>query len=224
MGYTLNKPFTNKQRADFICGHQGLTFIENDKAIYMLEPWETVLDGVISGSEDDEAYQAKLTEQANVARVGEKPLFPELPFGEIYTADNKSTVSIPSGTTYTKSTAFNTSGESRGVTVDTANSRLVLPSVGYYKVKVTGSSKIGTAGVVLRSALFLNGVEVSKIHAIRKFNTANDESSVSYGGIIKVTSANSEIDVRVRHDSGGAINLTTQYANLNAVYIGDLTL
>lgn len=224
MGYTLNKPFTNKQRADFICGHQGLTFIENDKAIYMLEPWETILDGVISGSEDDEAYQAKLTEQANVARVGAKPLFPENPFGEIYTADNTAAQTIPTGTDYTKCNAFNTAGEYRGVSLDAANNKMTLTSAGYYMIGITASSKLGTAGVTLKTALFLGGVKVPSCQAVRKINNANDESTVSFGGIVKVDTANSEIDVRVSHDNGGDVSLTTVFCNLNAVYIGDLTL
>lgn len=37
-----------------------------------------------------------------------------------------------------------------------------------------------------------------------------------------VTYANSEIGVRVRHDSGGSVNIVTQYANLNTVYVGEL--
>ena len=222
MGYTLNKPFTNKQRADFICGHQGLTFIENDKAIYMLEPWETILDGVISGSEDDEAYQAKLTEQANVDRVGAKPLFPENPFGEIYTADNTAAQTIPTGTDYTKCNAFNTAGEYRGVSLDVANNKIILPSVGYYRVGVTGSSKLGSAGITLKTALFLNGVKVPNCQAVRKINNANDESTVSFGGVIKVETVNSEIDVRVMHNSGGSVDLTTVYCNLNVTFIGDL--
>ena len=188
----------------------------------MLEPWETLSDGVISGSEDDEAYQAKLTEQANVARVGEKPLFPELPFGEIYTADNTTAQTIPTGTDYTKLTALNTAGEYRGVTIDAVNNKIILPSAGYYKVEVTGSSKLDTANVALRTALFLNGAEVSKIHSVRRIPTANDESTTAIGGIIQVTSANSYIDVRVRHDNGGDVDLTTRYANLNVTYIGDI--
>ena len=145
-------------------------------------------------------------------------------FGEIYTADNSTAQTIPTGATYTKSTAFNTAGEYRGVTLDAANNKIILPSAGYYRVGVTGSSKLGSAGITLKTALFLNGVKVPNCQAIRKVNNANDESTVSFGGIVKVDTANSEIDVRVAHDQGGDISLTTVFCNLNALYIGDLSL
>lgn len=35
MVYTLNKPFTDKQRADFVCEHQGLNYYEDDNCIIM---------------------------------------------------------------------------------------------------------------------------------------------------------------------------------------------
>ena len=145
-------------------------------------------------------------------------------FGEIYTADNSTAQTIPTGATYTKSTAFNTAGEYRGTTLDVANNKIVLPSAGYYRIGVTGSSKLGSAGITLKTALFLNGVKVPNCQAIRKVNNANDESTVSFGGIVKVDTANSEIDVRVAHDQGEDVSLTTVFCNLNALYIGDLTL
>lgn len=159
-----------------------------------------------------------------VARVGAKPLFPELPFGEIYTADNTTAQTIPTGATYTKATAFNTAGEYRGITLDAANNKMTLTSAGYYKIGITASSKLGTAGVTLKTALFLDGVKVPNCQSIRKVNNANDESTVSFGGIVKVDTANSEIDVRVSQSSGGDVSLTTVFCSLNALYIGDLTL
>ena len=37
-----------------------------------------------------------------------------------------------------------------------------------------------------------------------------------------LTITHSYIDVRVRHDNGGDVDLTTRYANLNVTYIGDI--
>ena len=139
-------------------------------------------------------------------------------------ADNSTAQTIPTGATYTKANAFNTAGDYRGTTIDAANNKIILPSAGYYKVGVTGSSKLGSAGITLKTALFLNGVKVPNCQAIRKVNNANDESTVSFGGIVKVDTANSEIDVRVAHDQGGDVSLTTAFCNLNALYIGDLAL
>src|SRR5574344_1329611 len=37
MAYTLNKPFTDKQRADFVCEHQGLQSKETGEALWFME-------------------------------------------------------------------------------------------------------------------------------------------------------------------------------------------
>lgn len=49
--YKLEKPFTNKQRADFIVEHDGLRAIETDEALILLE------------HEEDEMYQELQKEQ-----------------------------------------------------------------------------------------------------------------------------------------------------------------
>jgi hypothetical protein len=62
--YKLNKPYTDKQRADFIVeyNHQkGLTIQESDTAMYALEAFETLQgDTVIDNTEE---YNQKILEQ-----------------------------------------------------------------------------------------------------------------------------------------------------------------
>lgn len=64
MSYKLDKPYTDKQRVDFIVEYnhrQGLNIQETDTAIYALEAWE-VLEGdtVIDNTE---AYEQEQTEK-----------------------------------------------------------------------------------------------------------------------------------------------------------------
>lgn len=64
MGYKLEKPFTNIERADFVCEHQGLMPIEIDSAFYMLEVYEELQNGeIINISNTDEYIMDKLQEQ-----------------------------------------------------------------------------------------------------------------------------------------------------------------
>lgn len=63
MSYKLDKPYTDKQRVDFIVEYnhrQGLNIQETDTAIYALEAWE-VLEGdtVIDNTEAYEQEQAE---------------------------------------------------------------------------------------------------------------------------------------------------------------------
>ena len=69
MSYKLEKPFTDMQRADFVCEHQGMNYQEDDNAIYFLEAWETLHNGEIVGLESDESYQAKLSETAEAMQA-----------------------------------------------------------------------------------------------------------------------------------------------------------
>ena len=64
MNYKLQKPYTEKQRADFIVEYnhnKGLNIEETSEALYALEPWEKLVDGeVINNIEEYEAKQAAL--------------------------------------------------------------------------------------------------------------------------------------------------------------------
>lgn len=63
MSYKLDKPFTNKQRADFVVNYnhkQSLTIEETDKALYALQPWEILQgDEVVDNTQEYEAQQAQ---------------------------------------------------------------------------------------------------------------------------------------------------------------------
>ena len=63
MSYKLEKPYTDKQRADFIVEYnhqQGLNIQETDTALYALEAWEKLEgDTVIDNSEEYQQEQAQ---------------------------------------------------------------------------------------------------------------------------------------------------------------------
>lgn len=59
MCYKLDKPYTNKQKADFVCEHQGMKSVETSDAIYMLEDYEELQNGEVIGSETDPEYLEK---------------------------------------------------------------------------------------------------------------------------------------------------------------------
>lgn len=63
MSYKLNKPYTEKQRADFIVLHNhqnGRNIEETASALYALEPWEVLEgDAVIDNTAQYEAEQAQ---------------------------------------------------------------------------------------------------------------------------------------------------------------------
>lgn len=140
-------------------------------------------------------------------------------FGEIHVHDNAVAQSIPTGSTYTKSTAFDNNGVSRNMTPDQANNEIQVDHDGDYKISGAFSYASGTQNVEFFLGVFLDGVEQDNIHWTRKVGTAGDVGSSSCHGFITAT-AGQKIDVRVRHDNAGAINFTLSYSNLNALMGG----
>jgi len=97
---------------------------------------------------------------------------------------------------------------------------IVITEKGRYMVIGQFSSSCGTGGVVVRKALFLNGAEVDKIHKYCKFTNQDQYDSGSFSGIIDVQTVPAYIDVRVRHDNVGSVNMTGAYGNLSITKIG----
>lgn len=67
----LQKPFTDTQRADFVCQHQGMKYAENDTAIYFLEDYEEIQNGEIIDISNTFKYQTKILTEQNERRKAE---------------------------------------------------------------------------------------------------------------------------------------------------------
>ena len=66
MSNILTKPYTAKQKADFIVEHnhnKGLRIYETETALYALADYEVVQDGQIVDISDSPEYQAELARQ-----------------------------------------------------------------------------------------------------------------------------------------------------------------
>lgn len=63
MAYILNKPFTETQRADFICEHQGLNYYENDTCIIMYLDSEKILNDEAVDRTQDVDYKEKIKKE-----------------------------------------------------------------------------------------------------------------------------------------------------------------
>jgi hypothetical protein len=81
--------------------------------------------------------------------------------------------------------------------------------------------KSATANIVLHGAIFVGGTEQGQCSFERKISSAGDVGSAGISGLIDVTSASTDIDFRLRHDNGGAVNITLTHANLHLEYIGE---
>lgn len=141
-------------------------------------------------------------------------------YAGIYVADGAVSQSIPTGTTYTKITAFTTDGLSNNCTADSANDKITITKTGRYRVSCNISFSDGS-NITWRIAGFLGGVEQPQLHLHRKMGTGGDVGAASFSGFIDVTAVSTDLDLRARHDSGTSENLTVSYSNLNVEYIGE---
>lgn len=56
----LQKPYSKKQRADFVCTHKDKNIVEDEDFIYAIEPWEKIVNGeVIDNTKEYEAQKAQ---------------------------------------------------------------------------------------------------------------------------------------------------------------------
>ena len=76
MSYKLDKPYSDKQRADFIVEHNhnnGLLIQETDTALYALEAWELLEgDTVVDNTEAYEAEQLTIAKESKVQEATDK--------------------------------------------------------------------------------------------------------------------------------------------------------
>lgn len=142
-------------------------------------------------------------------------------FASINVHDATMTQSIPTGDTYTKFTGFDINGATSNCIADATNDKITITKTGIYKVDFSCSFGSGTANTVWRAVVFVNGVENDQCHFARKITTANDLGSASFTGLIDITTASWDVDVRLRHDNGGSVNFITRYADLVITYLGE---
>lgn len=76
MSYKLDKPYSDKQRADFIVEHNhnnGLLIQETDTALYALEAWELLEgDTVVDNTESYEAEQLAIAKEQKTQEATDK--------------------------------------------------------------------------------------------------------------------------------------------------------
>lgn len=133
-------------------------------------------------------------------------------YAEIYTFNNLTPQSIPIGTIFTKLTSFMANGASLNCTADASNQQIVVGVTGTYDIEFGFSSQVGANGKTLETAIFKNGVEVQASHTARYIQSANSFSSVSRATLVNCL-AGDIIDVRVRHNDTGSMNLIVGYGN-----------
>lgn len=144
-------------------------------------------------------------------------------YGSVYIDGSTTSTSVSAGSGYSIVSQFATdgmNGESSGsVTPAASANNITLAGSGIYYISGSSSFTSDTNNVILRGAIFLDGVEVGQLHFARKISSGADLGSASFSGLVSVDSANETIDLRLRHDAVGAVAITMEYANISAFKI-----
>ena len=140
----------------------------------------------------------------------------DIVYGELYGYNNSSTLSVPSGTTYTKASPFTNVGIFKSVTCSSSNGNFTIERDGLYKLNASFSSSVGTNNVSLYTSVFINGVQCQNIIGDRFVVNSNFVTTISLTGLINLKKGD-VVDIRVRHNSASAVVLTTNNCNMNIV-------
>ena len=148
-------------------------------------------------------------------------------FGGLYAQDGVTVQSIPNGATYTKLTCFNTAQggntDASFITPSNVNSKVTPLILGRYRVTWDLSMSCATPAVTFNANVFLNGVE-QKIEAGSKNQNGTDEVGFGATGYVNITSLTgtaADLDLRLHHDNGGAVNVTPIFCHLNVERVGN---
>lgn len=140
----------------------------------------------------------------------------DISYGELYGYDNSITLSIPTGTTYTKASPFTNVGSFKNVTCSSSTDNFAIERDGLYKLNASFSSYIGTNNVSLYTSVFVNGIQCQNIIGNRFVINSNFVTTISLTGFLNLKKGD-VVDVRVRHDNASSVVLTTNNCNMNIV-------
>jgi hypothetical protein len=127
---------------------------------------------------------------------------------------------IDPGALYTPVSGFADDGGHFKTEVDLAFGSITIINTGWYKISHNSSFTGDTNNVSYFLAVFADGVEQDNLHFVRKLGTAGDVGSGSFSGLLEVTAAPVDLDIRVRYDNSGVVEYTMEYANFTVTEIG----
>ena len=148
-------------------------------------------------------------------------------FGGLWCQDGVTAQTIPNGATYAQLTCFNTAQggntDASFITPSAALSKVTPLILGRYRVTWDLSMNAATNAVTFNANVFLNGVE-QNIEAGSKNQNSADEVGFGATGYVNVTSlagTAADLDLRLHHDHGSAVDVTPIFCHLNVERVGN---
>ena len=141
-------------------------------------------------------------------------------YGELYIAAVSASQVIPSGSSWTKITAWTDEGAQSNTEISASDGQIKVLKTGRYLLAAALSIASDTNNVVVDYCAHLNGSPLDNLVVRRKIAVAGDVGALSVTGAFNAA-ASSIIDLRIRHDNAGDVDLTILSGNVNITYLGE---
>ena len=143
-------------------------------------------------------------------------------YGQLYIHDASLVKSIPTGATYIPLGPWTVSDISANMTFDASKYVMKPQQTGKYIVNghisfATDTNTMTTRGVVFQGETECNWIHFADFRGVG----ANIIQSSSFVGILDVSTLDTSIGLRIKHDHGSAVIYTIYYANMNIHRIGE---
>lgn len=143
-------------------------------------------------------------------------------YAGIYVQNGSTAQSVPTGSTYTKLTGFTTDMVANDCTADAASDKITITRTGHYKVSGTISFSLSnTFGTSTYWSAFLDGSEIASAQSVFRPATNNMPYTTGFSGFVDVTSAPLDLDMRMYHSNGAAVDVTLISTQLTVERLGD---
>ncbi|MCP4899951.1 MAG: hypothetical protein GY906_23530 [bacterium] len=156
----------------------------------------TVMSGLQAHETDSESLDVYDGTAAAWKRIGPAD------YGEIYVTAGGDTQDFPTAGSYVKLDQFTVNGPSRNATPDHTNDIITVDNVGIYLVSFQTSFS-GTLNSTWTIKVYWNGVAQEQVRCTRKLGTGGDVGACGSTGIVIVTTAATDFDLRATADSNG---------------------
>lgn len=140
--------------------------------------------------------------------TGAAPMTPA--FAAISNSSSPGAQNIPTGTSWTTLTHFDTDGLSQNCTPAAASDKITITQAGYYEVQFTCNFKDNTGGVIWKMSQYLGAIGTGPNYIWQKTAGAGDVTSAAMSGFLNVTTVPVDIVMSANHDNGSTIALTVE--------------
>lgn len=135
-------------------------------------------------------------------------------YAELYVEDNLTSVSVPSGDFVNYVIPNGNLGPVKKVDLDETTQVATVLKSGVYHITCTYVSAAGTNNVELDTAIYRNEEKIPGAHIERQLQGPSLYSPASITTTVELTKGD-EISLRIKHDQGTAVNITTRYASFS---------